>query len=365
MNHSSKNNSRLVFLDTLRGFDMLWIIGADLLIRNLAKVFPAMEPINQQLMHAKWQGLHMYDLIFPLFMFISGVAIPYSLIRKLESGVSKRELLLKVIKRAVILIVFGIIYNKGLSFENVRFASVLGQIGIAYLIAAIIVLNTSGIKRQLLWIGGILLFITALQHLVPVPGYGAGSLSPEGSVNGWIDRMLLPGRLYGKTFDPEGLLCCISASVLTLMGAVIGELIRSGKYSGQKNALIIFIAGATLLIIGLSLSPVYPIIKRIWTSTFNLAAGGISLMLAATFYYIIDVKKWWRSTLFLRVIGLNSITIYMLHRIVNFKVISIFFFEGLASLSGDFHAVVIFTGMLAIEWALLYFLYKKQIFLKV
>lgn len=360
-----KDNKRLVFLDTLRGFDMFWIIGGEELIRALASVFPVLTPFGEQLIHAKWAGLHFYDLIFPLFMFISGVAIPYAITRKLESGVPKRELIQKVVKRAFILIVLGIIYNGGLSFENVRFASVLGQIGIAYLIAAIIVLNTKSLKTQLIWLFSIMFGYSALQLLFPTPGFGMGNLSAEGSINAWIDQLLLPGRMHRATYDPEGILCTLSASVMTLIGAITGGLIRSNKYSENKNIQIIVSAGALFLILGLLISPYYPIVKRIWTTPFNLAAGGISLLLTGLFYWIIDVKGFQKWTFFFRVIGLNSITIYLLNRMVNFEEISEFLFGGIAVFAGHLNHVTLIVGILLIEWILLYFLYQRKIFLKV
>jgi len=138
MNKESIIGSRVKSLDALRGFDMFWIMGAEELVRHLAKLWPSITPFANQLTHAEWIGLNAYDLVFPLFMFISGVAIPIALSRKLEQGVSKQKVIRKVAIRVVTLLVLGIIYNGGLSFESVRFASVLGQIGIAYLIASLI-----------------------------------------------------------------------------------------------------------------------------------------------------------------------------------------------------------------------------------
>jgi predicted acyltransferase len=344
---------------------MFWIIGGEELIRALAEVFPVLTPFGEQLRHAKWAGLHFYDLIFPLFMFISGVAIPYSLKRKLENGTPKKELIHKVVKRAVILIVLGVVYNGGLSFTEVRFASVLGQIGIAYLIAAVIVLNTKNIKNQIIWVFGVMLGYSVIQLLISVPNFGIGNLTAEGSVNAWIDQMILPGRMHRPSYDPEGILCTLSASVMTLTGAIAGGFIRSNKYSGNKNAQIIVASGVLFLVVGLLISPYYPIVKRIWTTPFNLAAGGISLLLTGIFYWIIDVKGFQKWTFFFRVIGLNSITIYLLNRMVNFEEISGLLFGGIAGLTGSLTQVTLIFGLLALEWILLYFLYQRKIFLKV
>lgn len=175
---------------------MFWIIGGDALVHSLARVTDnkIIGWMSAQLIHVSWNGFHFYDLIFPLFMFISGVTIPFSIGSKLNSGHSKSELIKKTAIRMIILVLFGVIYNNKLSFDfaNLRYASVLGQIGIAYFVVAVIYMNTN-VRGQLLWTIGILLGFWALMTLVPVPGYGAGNLTPEGNLSGFIDRLLLPG----------------------------------------------------------------------------------------------------------------------------------------------------------------------------
>ncbi|MCL3782085.1 DUF5009 domain-containing protein [Prolixibacteraceae bacterium JC049] len=366
---STQKSERLLSLDTLRGFDMFWIIGGDMFFRALAKTtdLPLAHWWAKQMHHVSWEGFHAYDLVFPLFMFISGVAIPYAITSKLEKGTPKSSIYRKVIQRAVILVLLGLVYNGlfNLNFSTLRGASVLGQIGLAYLIAALIVMNTKTFKARLIWLIGILVGYGALQLAVPVPEFGAGNLTPTGCINGYIDQMLLPGRLYGKTFDPEGLMCIVSASAITLMGALGGALLRSKQLVPQKKTLVLLVTGASLIITASLLSGWYPIIKSAWTSTFNLLTGGISFVLLAIFYQVIDVWKYQRWTFFFRVIGLNSITIYMAIRVFKFKSTSDFFMGGLASLTGDFQTVVLIIGMLALEWLFLYFLYKRNIFLKV
>ncbi len=219
-----KTPERLKSLDVLRGFDMFWIIGGGSLIIAIsaATEWFWLEPIATQMRHVEWEGFRFWDLIFPLFMFITGVAIPYSLISKNERGVSRTALLKKIIKRAVILVILGIIYNGALSKElvDIRFVSVLGQIGLSYMFAAIIFLYTSSFKIRLLWLLGIMVLITILQLFVPAPGYEAGLSDPAGTLNAWIDRSLVPGRLaYGDgTWDALGILCTVSSISLTLMG---------------------------------------------------------------------------------------------------------------------------------------------------
>ena len=363
------SRERLFSLDALRGFDMFWIIGGDELCRSLAKVtdWRWADYLGQQMEHVSWEGLRAYDVIFPLFMFIAGVAIPYAILGKLAKGVSRRDLLLKIARRAILLVLLGLVCNGLLRFEfgTLRCASVLGQIGIAYLVAATIVLFTETFRARLLWFFGILVGVAIVQLGIPVPGVGAGVLTPEGCINGYIDRLLLPGRLYRNVFDPEGLLCIVSASGITLLGVLAGCLLRNGAMSGYRKAGFIAGSGSLLLAVGLCVAPWYPPIKSAWTTTFNLQAGGICLLLLALAYTVIDLWKVQRPFFFFRVIGMNSITIYMGRRIVDFRGASNFLFGGLASLSGDFGPALLIVGMIGVEWLALWFLYRKQVFLRV
>ena len=366
-----KQTGRLQSLDVLRGFDMLWIVGGGSLVVALAKAtnWGWLQVIAGQMEHVRWEGFHFEDLIFPMFMFISGVAIPYAITAKVEQGVNRKLLRNKIIKRGILLVIIGIIYNGALKhgFSNMRVASVLGQIGLGYLFAATIVLYTKSYKTRIAWLLGILSGIAILQLLVPVPGYGAGVLDRVGGMNAWIDRMFLPGRLYGETFDPEGLLCIVSAITVTLMGALAGSLLREGEDVSNRKASTLAVGGAGLIALALALSTFYPIIKAAWTVPFNLLASGISSMLLALFYFTIDVKGWTKGIahykiLFFKVIGMNSITIYLAHSIIDFDGAAEFFVGWLAEPMGVW---VVILGSIVLEWLLLYYLYQKKIFLRV
>ena len=369
MTNTAETKTRLLSLDALRGFDMFWIIGGDALFRSLAEVtnWGWAKAWAAQLEHVEWAGFHFYDLIFPLFMFISGVAIPLSLLAKAEAAADKRPIYLKLVRRALLLVVLGFIYNHltDLQFASQRYASVLGQIGLAYLFAALIMLNVRSLWGRVAALGGVLGGVAVLQLLVPVPGIGAGVLTPEGTINGWLDRLLLPGRLYDQIFDPEGLLCIVSATSVTLMGGLAGLLLKSPKLASHRKALLLAAGGVGLTIVGYVLGGFYPIVKKAWTATFDIYAAGLSLILLALFYLIIDVfglRKW---SFALRVIGLNSITIYLGTRMVDFEATSKFWFGGLARIAGPSGVLVIEAGTIAVEWLVLYFLYKKKVFLRV
>ncbi len=359
---------RLHSLDALRGFDMFWITGGSYLVTVFVSFTGAawLNPVVKQMEHVPWDGFHFYDLIFPLFMFISGVAIPFSLISKLEKKVPKSSLAKKAISRGLILVLLGWFYNGVFAngFENPRLPSVLGQIGLAYMFAALIVIYTKTFKQRLFWLGGILVSIGILQLLVPVPGIGAGVLTPEGCINGYFDRMLLPGRLHGEVFDPEGLLCIVSAVTVTLLGSVAGHFLRDRKTTELQKVKNLSIAGVTLIVAALLLSLFYPIIKACWTGSFNLLTGGIGFLLMALFYWIIDVKGWQKWSFFFRVIGMNSIFIYLFRRFVDTDKATKLIF-GWTEITGGFYEIIFVSGNILLVWLVLYYMYKKKIFLRV
>jgi predicted acyltransferase len=359
---------RLYSLDALRGFDMFWITGGSYLIEVIARQSGAswMNPIVEQMEHVPWNGFHFYDLIFPLFMFISGVAIPFSLVSKLEKKVSKSSLAKKAIGRGLILVLLGWIYNGVFSngFENPRLLSVLGQIGLGYMFAALITIYTKTLKQRMIWLGSILFAIGVLQLLVPVPGIGAGVLTPEGCINGYIDRMLVPGRLHGEVFDPEGLLCVVSAVSVTLMGSLAGYILRHKKTDEMQKVKILAVSGAAAIGVALLLSTFYPIIKACWTDSFNLLTSGIGFLLIALFYWIIDIKGWQKWSFFFRVIGMNSIFIYLFHRFFDAGNITRLLL-GWTELFGEINELFLVAGEIMIVWLLMYYMYKKKIFLRV
>jgi len=361
---------RLLSLDTLRGFDMAMLVGGAGIIIALSKLtgWSWMEAVATQMHHVKWEGFRFYDLIFPLFMFISGVAIPYAINSKVEKGVAKSLLFRKIFIRLLALIGFGFLYNGLLArgFTNFRYVSVLSQIGFGYFFAALICLYSKSLKGTIYWLLGIMGGVAILQLFVPVPGYGAGTFEPGTSINAWLDQLLIPGRLHGKVFDPEGVLCIVSAVTITLMGALAGYIIRSGKSAPAKKALYIALAGAGAIVIAQILSPFYPIIKAMWTVSYVLKAGGVSALLLALFYYVIDVKGSKNWTLFFRVFGMNSITIYMGSRILDFHGISRFFLGWTGvHINEQWGALFIAIGVLILQWALMLFLYRRKIFLRV
>lgn len=368
-----KNNQRLMSIDALRGLDMLFIMGFSSLVIAVCSLFPEGADcwLARTMVHVKWNGLAHHDTIFPLFLFLAGISFPFSYAKLQTAHTSKGKIYLKIFKRALILICLGLLYNGILKFEmaNIRICSVLGRIGIAWMCAALLYINFK-ISTRAVIATSILIGYWLILRFIPAPDMTpADPYSLEGNLVGHIDRLITPGRLYVKNmFDPEGLLSTIPAIVTAMLGIFTGEFIRipDENVSGVRKTLYMAMSAIILLATGLLWNLVFPINKSLWSSSFVLTVGAYSVGLFAIFYYIIDVRKWQKWTLFFRVIGMNSITIYMAQKIINFNNANNFFFKGIAErLPDQWEAVVMKLGYIIICWLFLYILYRKKIFLKV
>jgi predicted acyltransferase len=360
--------TRIASIDALRGFDMFWIIGGGTFFESFSKVWKNQytETITNQLEHVSWDGFHFEDLIFPLFLFIVGVVLPFSISRRREQGVSSKVLHLHIFKRAAILILLGLILNGLLQFNfpEMRWPGVLQRIGLCYLFAALIVMRT-GPLIQAITAGGLLIGYWALVKFIPVPGFGAGVLTPEGCLPAYIDRLLIPGKFCCFTDgDNEGLLSTIPAISTVLIGSLTGHLLRL-SFSGHLKTLAMAAAGVICLVIGHLWGLSFPIIKVIWTSSYVLYAAGWSLLLLAAFYWVIDVMGFKKWALFFIVIGVNPITVYFLQGIVSFDDIAAFFVRGFAHHTGQYELLILLFAAFAARWLLLLFLYRHKIFFKV
>ena len=366
-----KSNQRLQSIDALRGFDMLFIMGFSGAVVALCSLFPngAECWLAQTMRHVQWHGFAHHDTIFPLFLFLAGVSFPFSYAKQCSAGAMRSQVYLKIVRRAAMLILFGLLYNGLLkfNFENLRICSVLGRIGVAWAVAAVLYINFSRNARIAIC-GAILLAYWLVVGYIPAPDVeGADPFSMEGSIVGYIDRLITPGRLYKENlFDPEGLFSTIPAIVTASLGIFAGEYVRSEKHSGNRKAVTMFVASVVMLGLGLLWNMVFPINKSLWTSSFVLVAGAYSLAMFALFYYLIDVRGWSRWSFPLQVVGVNSITIYMAQKVISFHHCNKFLFGGLAShLPEEWGALLLRVGYVMVCWIFLYILYRKKLFLKV
>ena len=346
---------------------MMFIMGFAAIVSATCKLFPGGEDcwLNLQMTHVDWNGLRHHDTIFPLFLFISGMTFPFSLAASKAKGKSNKRIFWKTVLRGLILCLLGLVYNGIFELEpTFRIPSVLARIGLAWMFAAWLFMACGWKWRAV--IAAVILIGYNLLLLIPAPdAAGAGSLTMEGNIVGYVDRVLMPKHLLKPgVFDPEGLLSTFPAIVTAMLGQFTGEFVKDSAC--KRKTLWMVVAAAVLLAVGLVWSLWFPINKKIWTSSFTLVVGAYSVGLFALFHWLIDVKGWKKWTPFFTVIGMNSITIYMLQRIVSFKDISAFFLGGLADIMTDkWGAWLLAIGYFALCWLLLWFLYRKKVFLKV
>jgi predicted acyltransferase len=368
---SAQPSKRLLSIDTLRGFDMLMIAGAGAFISTLhGKTDLAwVDALALQFEHPDWNGFTFYDFIFPLFLFIAGLSLPFSLSKGMELGMSKREIYKKSFVRMLILISLGLLYKNApfplFDPANIRLGSVLGRIGIAGFVATVLYLNY-GFKGRVMWAVGFVLFYYACLFLVPVPGYGAGDLSIEGNLTGWLDRTFLPGRLKQGIYDELGMFATVPALSLTVLGSLAGDIVRRSDTTDYRKLGQLCIAGIVCLVIAAVWAQHFPINKHLWSSSFIMLTGGMAFLTFALFYWIIDVLNIRGWTFFFMVIGMNSLTIYYAYQFIDFEYTSRMLFGGIyAPTPEKWHPVFQSLGALGLVWVFLYILYRKKIFIKV
>jgi predicted acyltransferase len=358
---------RLESLDALRGFDMFWIIGGSWLFGNLHAIFdnPATEFIQCQLRHVPWEGFRFWDLIMPLFLFIVGVAMPFSFAKRLARGDSQKKLFSHIIIRFVVLFILGMIAQGHLlSYDLSKLAlysNTLQAIAAGYLIGSILLLNFN-IKWQIGVTTGLLLLFWALMAWVPVPGHGAGQLTPEGNLAMYLDKLLLGSFQDGTTYT--WILSSLTFAGTVMLGVFGGLLLRSKKTQIQK---VLWLFGAGVLCAGLGLiwGIWFPIIKHLWTSSFVLFSGGICYLLLGLFYLVIDVWSYRKWAYMFKIIGMNAIFVYMVTRLFDFRHIGDIFVGGLADRLGSWNGFIQGLAGFLVIWLILYWMYKKQTFIKI
>jgi predicted acyltransferase len=370
---------RVVSVDALRGFNFIWILGGEGAMWAFADMThdkgPALSTVGgflgRQLNHVPWQGFNFYDFIFPLFIFITGVAIVLSLPRLVERD-GKLHAHLRVLRRALLLYGLGLIYYGGIKhgFYDIRFLGVLQRIAICYLAASLLFLNFN-VRGLIATFVALLVGYWAVMTFVPVPGVGAGNFSPNNNLANWIDAHYLPGRLWDLSRDPEGLLSTLPAIGTCLLGVFAGLLLRDIRLRPQQKSLALIGAGIVLVLAGHLWALQFPIIKAIWTSSFVLVAGGYSAILLGIAHQIVDVwglKKWVAPFVW---IGANAILLYFINGLLGFEPVATRFVGGdVADFFDDMitdGAGLFVANLVGLVFVVLLarFLYKRKIFLRV
>ncbi|MGA2247896.1 MAG: acyltransferase family protein [Verrucomicrobiota bacterium] len=359
---------RLMSLDALRGFDMFWIVGADALVEGLQKLSNGflVQGTAHQLEHADWSGFHFEDLIFPMFVFMAGVSLTFSLTRMIEQD-GRPAATGRIVRRAVLMYLLGIFYYGGFdaSFEHIRLLGVLQRIALAYLFAGLIFCYCQR-RGQVIWCGGLLIGYWLVLTFVPVPGGTAGNFAEGANLTNWIDAHCLPLRKWDGDHDPEGLLSTLPAIASCLLGVLAGQFLRESKRSDWNKVARLALAGVILAAVGWLWSLQFPVIKKIWTSSFVLVAGGYSCLFLAAFYTVIEIWQWRRWAQPFVWIGMNSITIYLIHDVVDIEKIAQRFAGGQLNevWFGRFGPLVLALLSLGITFWICRFLYRRGIFLR-
>ncbi len=406
MKTTSKQNQsapqRLLSLDALRGFDMLMILGADESIYALEKLrgHGPTGFLASQFDHADWAGFRFYDLIFPLFVFMVGISIVFSL-EKHRASQDRGAAYRRIFRRFVLMFVLALIYSGGVAkaWPDIRLMGVLNRIALCYLFASLIYLHVRW-KGLIAVTAGLLVGYWALMTFVPFPDVRPRTATGElvsstltatntaqlnwGSTHrlrgvfdkgvnlaNYIDQKYLPGYKWDGTWDPEGILSTLPAVATCLLGVLAGLLLRSSRLDEQRKVLLLAGAGAACLAAGWLWSLQFPVIKKIWTSSYVLVAAGWSALLFAAFHQVIEIWQWRRWTTPFVWIGANAITLYLVSNFVNPTRLARrlaggdveHFFD--ATLGRGAGELVIVLVALALLLLLARFLYQRRIFLRV
>ncbi len=353
-------SKRLISLDAFRGFTMFWIVGGVGLLRGLQELGgnPISDAIVYQLRHSEWVGLRFYDLIWPSFMLMTGMSLPFSYAKRSLTQ-SHNQVFLSVLKRFAVLFLLGSV-RESVSLKSpylVELSSALQPIAIAYLFAFLLIRKS--VKFQAAVGCSILAGYTLLLAFVPAAGVPAGSYEKGANLVLSVDMAVL-----GRTLDAGWgtVLSTIPILSTTILGLLIGRLLRTSRSPAAK-AKIIGVVGLACLALGWALHPVVPIVMKLWTTSYGLASAGWACLMFLFFYWVIEVKDIRRWAFFFTVIGVNALAVYMGRSIVPLKNTVDIFTAPLAAQIDPAGVLAQYLAFLAVEWLILYWMYKRRIFL--
>lgn len=352
---------RLASLDAFRGFIMFWIIGGEGLAEGLNALGHgrALQGVLYELRHTPWQGLRFYDCIWPCFMLMTGASVALSFTKRSRTQ-AQWPMTVHAVQRLVVLFLLGSLresVHRGTPYW-VELSSALQPIAVASFVAFLLVRKSARVQAAVA--AGILAVYTLVLALVPAPGVPAGSYEPELNLVRYVDLAVL-GRTYPG--EPWGtVLCTLPTVSTTILGLILGGWLLSAR-SKQLKLKMMGGAGLACLALGYALSPVVPVIMKIWTSTYGLLTAGWACLIFTIFYWIVDVRGFKRWTFPFVVIGSNAIFIYMATSIVpigEWARIFTHVWAGGASVEHLLHAVVVLTA----EWLILHWMYQRKVFIK-
>jgi len=379
MKNTHSSSKRLESLDALRGFDLFFLVALGPLMHSLART-ANVEWLNESIWvfsHVSWEGFSPWDLIMPLFLFMSGISMPFSLSRY-KSISDKRPLLRRLAKRILLLWIFGMMCQGNLLALDPNtiylYSNTLQAIATGYLITALLFLFTSRRTQIITAVVLLLVYWTAMQFIT-VDGYGGGNYTPQGNLAEWIDNTVL-GRFRDTAQVIDGkvvvadwyhytwILSSLNFGVTVLTGLFAGYIAKD-KIEEKKKLKLYFGTGITMVIAGWLWNFQMPVIKTIWTSSMVLVSSGYCFLLMGLFYYWIDYKGHRSGITWLKVYGMNSIVAYMLANVVNFRCIGESLFYGLEQYMGSYYSFLMTLWNIGAVYVIIWFMYKRGIFLKV
>ena len=379
MKNTHSSSKPLQSLDALRGFDLFFLVALGPLMHSLART-ANVEWLNESMWvfsHVSWEGFSPWDLIMPLFLFMSGISMPFSLSRY-KSISDKRPLLRRLAKRILLLWIFGMMCQGNLLALDPNtiylYSNTLQAIATGYLITALLFLFTSRRTQIITAVVLLLVYWTAMQFIT-VDGYGGGNYTPQGNLAEWIDNTVL-GRFRDTAQVIDGkvvvadwyhytwILSSLNFGVTVLTGLFAGYIAKD-KIEEKKKLKLYFGTGITMVIAGWLWNFQMPVIKTIWTSSMVLVSSGYCFLLMGLFYYWIDYKGHRSGITWLKVYGMNSIVAYMLANVVNFRCIGESLFYGLEQYMGSYYSFLMTLWNIGAVYVIIWFMYKRGIFLKV
>jgi predicted acyltransferase len=383
-------------LDALRGFDMFWIVGGEELVHGLYKGWPneVTGLLDRQMDHQPWGGVHFYDLIFPLFVFIVGASLVFSLSRLVEQH-GRAAAFKRILVRSLLIYVFGLLVYGGISkgLDHVRWMGVLQRIALCYLFAGFI-FCTFRLRGMIVICASLLLGYWALTALAPIRNFnletkhlrslGLEPTSPETrarflstmdlvhnryddglNLPQHIDFLYLPGYKWDGAYDPEGFLSTLPAIATCLLGVFAGLLLKNADVPDQKKVVYLAAGGLAGVILGFLWGLEFPVIKKIWTSSYVLVAGGYSCLFLAAFYQMVEIWQWRKWCVPFVWIGMNPITIYLVFHLIPFDHYADLVAGGpVQQALGAWGQMGIALVVVALMFALVRFLYQRKLFLR-
>ena len=365
------DRGRLLSLDALRGFDMIWIMGLAAVVRAVCGLFPdgGASWLALQMKHAPWGGFSFYDLIFPLFLFMAGMSFPFSYASQVKKGVSPAKIHWRMFKRMMLLILLSMVHCGALQFDpdKYRYVSVLQRIGITGFLAGLVYVHFKPRARVAIAVS-VFAGYWALLTFCPSPlaPEGAGPFPKQGNIVDWLDRYLSMRSWFGRDpFEIRDIPLSVIQIPLALLGMFTADLVRSGRSTPEGKSLRIAVIGAVLSVVGIMIIFAgCDIVKNISTPSFMLVTGGLCMLLFAAFHWVIDVKGFTAWSFPLRVVGMNALVAYLMQTVLPINSTVKFLFGGLASVSGVPN-VVMAVGYCAVCWLVLYFLHRNKVYVKV